>query len=61
MGLAQVGRELTTDEASLITAFLKTLTGRQPVVQYPILPPHTASTPLPDVSVVVRDPVANDG
>jgi cytochrome c peroxidase len=60
MGLAQLGRELARDEARLIHGFLRTLTGRQPVVEYPILPPHTAETPLPDVSVVQRDPVASD-
>jgi cytochrome c peroxidase len=58
MGLAQLGRELTRDEAALIHGFLRTLTGRQPIVEYPILPTHTAATPLPDVSVVARDPVA---
>ena len=32
-------------------AFLGSLTGDQPVVEYPILPVQTADTPLPDVSV----------
>ncbi|WP_305067869.1 cytochrome-c peroxidase [Luteimonas sp. MC1750] len=47
MGTAQLGRELDGDEASAIAAFLRTLTGRQPTVEYPILPPSTASTPKP--------------
>lgn len=47
MGTAQLGRELDADEASTIAAFLRTLTGRQPTVEYPILPPSTASTPKP--------------
>ena len=51
MGSAQLGAVLTTDEVTAITAFLETLTGRQPQVEYPVLPPHTADTPLPDVSV----------
>jgi len=51
MGSAQLGRRLSDDEMQAITAFLATLTGRQPSVVYPLLPPHTADTPLPDVSV----------
>lgn len=51
MGSAQLGQQLSDDETRTIVAFLKTLTGRQPVVEYPILPTHTAETPLPDVSV----------
>ena len=47
MGTAQLGRELDEDEASAIAAFLRTLTGRQPTVEYPILPPSTATTPRP--------------
>jgi cytochrome c peroxidase len=33
-----------------IVAFLHTLTGRQPAVTYPVLPPHTGSTPVPEPS-----------
>ena len=51
MGSAQLGQELSDDEARTIVAFMKTLTGEQPVVEYPTLPTHTAETPLPDVSV----------
>ncbi len=51
MGSAQLGQQLSDDETRTIVAFLKTLTGKQPVVEYPILPTHTAETPLPDVSV----------
>ncbi|PJJ97523.1 cytochrome C peroxidase [Lysobacteraceae bacterium NML91-0213] len=47
MGTAQLGRELDDDEASAIAAFLRTLTGRQPKVEYPILPPSTPQTPRP--------------
>ena len=47
MGSAQLGRELNEDEASAIAAFLRTLTGRQPKVEYPILPPSTPDTPRP--------------
>jgi cytochrome c peroxidase len=55
MGSAQLGATLNNDETEAITAFLTTLTGDQPKVTYPVLPPHTASTPLPDT----RLPIAN--
>jgi cytochrome c peroxidase len=48
MGAAQLGREFTPDEISAIAAFLTSLTGDQPEVEYPILPVHTADTPQPD-------------
>lgn len=51
MGSAQLGRRLGDDETQAIAAFLGALTGRQPSIVYPLLPPHTADTPLPDVSV----------
>ncbi len=44
----QLGQQLTQDEQNKIVAFLKTLTGDQPVITYPILPPSTAKTPPPD-------------
>lgn len=47
MGEAQLGQKLSDDEAGKITAFLKSLTGRQPEVVYPILPPSVAATPGP--------------
>ncbi len=47
MGSAQLGQELTDDEVAAITAFLHTLTGRQPVVELPELPPITELTPKP--------------
>jgi cytochrome c peroxidase len=52
MGSAQLGATLTQDDTAAIVAFLKTLTGDQPKVEYPVLPPHTAQTPLPDVKVI---------
>jgi cytochrome c peroxidase len=56
MGTAQLGTELTDQEAEAVVAFLKTLTGEQPQVTYPVLPPQTDSTPLPDVSVQAGGP-----
>jgi len=51
MSTAQLGAELTDDEREAIITFLRTLTGEQPRVEYPVLPPHTDVTPRPDVSV----------
>jgi len=48
MGQAQLGKDLSAAERSQITAFLGSLTGEQPTVEYPVLPVHTASTPQPD-------------
>lgn len=55
MGSAQLGATLTDAEANSIVAFLKTLTGRQPNVTYPVLPPHTASTPRPDITITAKE------
>ncbi len=48
MAKSQLGQTLEKDEISAIVAFLNTLTGDQPEVEYPILPPSTADTPKPD-------------
>jgi len=47
MGTAQLGAKLTDDEVATIAEFLHSLTGEQPVVEYPILPLETANTPRP--------------
>lgn len=47
MSSSQLGATLTPVEVTEITAFLKTLTGKQPVVQMPDLPVETAATPQP--------------
>jgi cytochrome c peroxidase len=47
MGASQLGIELTDDEVDKITTFLQGLTGEQPEVVYPILPPSVAATPRP--------------
>ncbi|MDU4251133.1 cytochrome-c peroxidase [Pseudomonas sp.] len=47
MGTAQLGKQLSTEEVGDIVAFLKTVTGKQPRVEYPLLPPSTATTPRP--------------
>jgi len=52
MGTSQLGTALTEPETEAIAAFLETLTGKQPQVQYPILPASTPDTPLPIVDKV---------
>ncbi|NID04872.1 cytochrome-c peroxidase [Luteibacter jiangsuensis] len=47
MGSSQLGQTLTDDEVGKIEAFLGTLTGPQPAVTLPILPPSVATTPQP--------------
>ncbi|MBJ6724510.1 cytochrome-c peroxidase [Geomesophilobacter sediminis] len=49
MGSAQLGIHLAPAEEKEIVAFLKTLTGKQPQVVYPILPESSESTPRPAV------------
>ena len=49
MSSAQLGNVLSEDEVNSITAFLHSLTGEQPKVAYPILPPSTATTPRPQL------------
>ncbi len=48
MGSAQLGIKLSDKEVNSIVLFLKTLTGEQPELTYPTLPPSTDSTPRPD-------------
>jgi cytochrome c peroxidase len=47
MGRLQLGRKFTEEETNKIVAFLKTLTGQQPQITLPILPPSSDSTPRP--------------
>jgi cytochrome c peroxidase len=47
MGASQLGIELTDAEVDKITAFMHALTGEQPEVTYPVLPPSVATTPRP--------------
>jgi cytochrome c peroxidase len=51
MGTAQLGTALDADEVEAITVFLGSLTGRQPRVDYPILPASGEATPGPDLAV----------
>lgn len=52
MANAQLGIQLSEKGIDSMTAFLKTLTGTQPKVEYPILPPSTDKTPKPSLQIV---------
>jgi len=47
MARVQLGIKFKDDEAARIVAFLKTLTGRQPVFPLPTLHPSGPDTPRP--------------
>lgn len=47
MGTSQLGATLSSDEIDKVTAFLESLTGKQPTVTVPILPRSVAATPRP--------------
>ena len=48
MAVSQLGAHLTADEIEKVAAFLESLTGVQPKIVHPILPPSVAATPKPD-------------
>ena len=45
MGDVQLGYRYSPEETAKLVAFMKTLTGDQPQIVYPILPPSSATTP----------------
>ena len=47
MGTSQLGAKLTSAEIDKVVDFLESLTGDQPQVIYPMLPPGVAATPRP--------------
>jgi cytochrome c peroxidase len=47
MGVSQLGAELAPADVGKITSFLHSLTGDQPHIEYPTLPPSTVDTPRP--------------
>ncbi|MBU5611846.1 cytochrome-c peroxidase [Geomonas azotofigens] len=49
MGSAQLGMTLQDGEVEDTVAFLKSLTGRQPKLPYPLLPPSSDDTPHPQL------------
>ncbi len=48
MGQIQLGKKFTPEENAKLVAFMKTLTGTQPVFELPILPPSSDTTPAPE-------------
>jgi cytochrome c peroxidase len=52
MGVSQLGRDLNDDEVKKITAFLHTLNGEMPRIEYPMLPASTAATPQPELGAM---------
>jgi cytochrome c peroxidase len=47
MARVQLGRQFDAADTADVVAFLKTLTGNQPVIMLPLLPPSTDRTPRP--------------
>lgn len=47
MGSSQLGAHLATNEIDDVVAFLESLTGEQPRITYPMLPPSVSGTPRP--------------
>ena len=47
MSSAQLGATLNDKEVDLVVAFLKSTTGMQPRIDYPVLPAPTEKTPHP--------------
>lgn len=47
MGRLQLGRQFDSEENRKLVAFLKTLTGKQPQLTLPVLPPSSDDTPRP--------------
>ncbi len=54
MAANQLGAELTEGEVDKIVAFLGSLTGEQPEVMFPLLPPSSATTPRPEPFAEIR-------
>ena len=48
MGRVQLGKKFTSEENAKVVAFLKTLTGDQPKLEMPILPPSSDKPPRPE-------------
>jgi cytochrome c peroxidase len=48
MSTSQLGTELAAEDVTAVAAFLRALTGEQPTIEYPILPPSTVDTPKPE-------------
>jgi cytochrome c peroxidase len=51
MGVTQLGAQLTADQTEKVAIFLESLTGDQPKIVHPILPPSVAGTSRPEGNV----------
>jgi cytochrome c peroxidase len=54
MAADQLGQKLAPEETAAIVAFLGSLTGEQPRVDYPVLPPRADGTPRPQQLVATE-------
>jgi cytochrome c peroxidase len=50
MGSTQLGISLAKKDVYDIVAFLRATTGKQPVMEYPVLPPPSGTTPKPKLN-----------
>lgn len=55
MSSSQLGTELKPDEVDAIVAFLQSLTGEIPRIEYPVLPPETPATPRPRAEILGKN------
>jgi cytochrome c peroxidase len=54
MSNSQLGSELKPEEIDSIVAFLNSLTGTVPRIEFPVLPPETAQTPRPVEEIIKK-------
>jgi len=54
MSSSQLGTELKPDEVDAIVAFLQSLTGDVPRIDYPVLPAETGATPRPTAEIAKK-------
>jgi cytochrome c peroxidase len=54
MSSSQLGTELGPKEIDAIVAFLQSLTGEVPRIEYPVLPAETSTTPRPTSEIVKK-------
>ena len=54
MSSSQLGTELEPKEVDAIVAFLQSLTGEIPRIEYPLLPPETPTTPRPSAEILKK-------
>jgi cytochrome c peroxidase len=55
MSSSQLGTELKPKEIDAIVAFLQSLTGEVPRIEYPVLPSETSGTPRPRAEILTKN------